>query len=217
MSPGLTPAWSAGPPRTTPAMSTPLLFGQLERFRQLGRDVLHLDADPAARHRAGGDDLLHYLSREADRNGEADAHRAAAARIDRGVDARPDCHSHPPARRPNCRVDCGIGLDEVLEGVDAQMTAAQRADDAHGYRLPDTERIADGEHHVADIDLLRRVPKVTAGRFFDIDLQHREVGFRDRCRRSRPWPAAIVQRDLDLVRRLDHVMVGQNVAFRARR
>jgi len=48
-------------------------------------------------------------------------------------------------------VDRGVGLDEILEGVDPQPGAPQRGDDAVGHRLPDPEGIADGEHHVADM------------------------------------------------------------------
>ena len=53
-------------------------------------------------------------------------------------------------------VDRGVGLDEVLEGVDAEAGAAERRDDAAGHRLADAEGIADREHHVADAQRSRR-------------------------------------------------------------
>ena len=49
------------------------------------------------------------------------------------------------------RIDGGVGLDEELVVADADLRARQRRDDAVRHRLPDAERIADGEHHVAHL------------------------------------------------------------------
>ena len=48
-------------------------------------------------------------------------------------------------------IDRGVGLDEILEAVDAEMVAAERADDPRGHRVAEAERIADREHDVADL------------------------------------------------------------------
>ena len=45
----------------------------------------------------------------------------------------------------------GVGLDEELIVGDADLRARQRRDDAVRHRLPDAERIADRQHHVADL------------------------------------------------------------------
>ena len=44
---------------------------QAERVRQIGGNGLHLDADPASRHRAGLDDLLHDVAGQRNGNREA--------------------------------------------------------------------------------------------------------------------------------------------------
>ena len=51
-------------------------------------------------------------------------------------------------------IDRGIGLDEELIVGDADLRARQRRDDAVGHGLADAERIADREHHVADLQLV---------------------------------------------------------------
>ena len=51
-------------------------------------------------------------------------------------------------------VDGGVGLDEVFDLLDAQPAAAGGADDALRHRLADAEGIADGEHDVADLNLV---------------------------------------------------------------
>src|ERR1700680_5122019 len=83
---------------------------------------------------------------------EADPLRAARAREDGGIDA------DQPARKVDQRpagiagIDGGIGLDEELIVADADLRARDRRHDAVGHRLPDRERIADGQHHVADLE-----------------------------------------------------------------
>ena len=47
-------------------------------------------------------------------------------------------------------VDGRVGLDEVLEGGHAELTAAGGADDALRDGLRQADRVADGEHDVAD-------------------------------------------------------------------
>ena len=53
-------------------------------------------------------------------------------------------------------IDRRVGLDEVLEAVDAEVVAAERADDAERHRVAEAERIADREHDVADLHVLER-------------------------------------------------------------
>ena len=91
----------------------------------------------------------------------------------------------------------------------------ERRDDAHGHRLADAERIADRQHHVADPRLFERAPSVIAGRFGSVDLDHREIGLGIGADHLGGRLAAVGQRDLDFIGRFDHVVVGQDVAFRA--
>ena len=73
-------------------------------------------------------------------------------------------------------IDRGVGLDEELVVGDADLRARQRRDDAVRHRLPDAERIADGEHQVADLQLvgIRRTPAPGTLARASI-FQHREV------------------------------------------
>ena len=51
-------------------------------------------------------------------------------------------------------IDGGIGLDEELIIADADLGARHRRDDAVRHRLSDAERIADRQHHVADLQIV---------------------------------------------------------------
>ena len=84
------------------------------------------------------------------RNGKADTQRSTRARIDRGVDPDEVPAGVDEGSPGIAGIDWRIGLDEILEGVDAQVRAAERLDDPHGDSLADSERIAYGQHHVAD-------------------------------------------------------------------
>ena len=146
-------------------------------------------------------------------NGEADALRAAGAREDRGVDA-----DQPPAEIDQraagiAGIDGGVGLDEELIVGDADLGARHRRDDAVGHGLADGERIADGEHEVADLQ------RVGIGEFerrealaLRLDAQHREVGARILEHDLGLELALVGERDLHLVGALDDVVVGDHEA-----
>ena len=110
-------------------------------------------------------------------------------------------------------IDGGVGLDEILVVGEPDLGARQRRDDAARHRLPDTERIADGEHEIAHFEIVGigeldgRERLVRAA-----DAEHREVRLlvlEDQLGRELP---AIVQRDLDLrfAAAADHVVVGDD-------
>ena len=82
-----------------------------------------------------------------------------------------------------------------------------------GHGLADAERVADGEHHVADA---QRVGGAEGDRrqVLGVDAQHREVGLGIVADHLGEQLLAVVQRDLDLVGGLDHVVVGEHVAAR---
>jgi hypothetical protein len=105
-------------------------------------------------------------------------------------------------------------LDEVLEGVDAQVRAAEPADDAHRHRLADAEGVADGEHQVAHVHALEPA-EGDGGQVLQLDLQHRQVALRVHPDQLGLGLPPVVERHLDVVRGFDHVMVGEDVALRA--
>ena len=147
-------------------------------------------------------------------HGKAEALRAAAPADDPGVDAH-----QPPFgidQRPAgvARVDGRVGLNEVLVAVDAEATAPQRADDAHRDGLADAERIADGQDHVAHLQLVA-VCQRDRRQVLPLHLQHRGV-----CGRvgaddlGVEFLVARRQRHLDLVRAIDDMVGGEDVAVR---
>ena len=98
-------------------------------------------------------------------------------REDRRVDAD---HSAGHVDERTARVagvDGGVRLDEHLRGGPGDLGAGQRRDDAAGHGLPDAERIADGEHHVAHLErvgvleLEMREAPVAA-----LDPEHGDIG-----------------------------------------
>ncbi len=85
-SPALRPAFSPADLGDTWVTTAPRRL-DAEGLGELRGEVLDLHAEPAAVHLAVVDQLLHDLARHVDRDGEADADVAAAAREDGGVDA----------------------------------------------------------------------------------------------------------------------------------
>ena len=53
------------------------------------------------------------------------------------------------------RIDRSVGLDEVFIILDSQSAASRCADDSHRGRVVHSERIADREDHVADLQFRR--------------------------------------------------------------
>src|SRR3546814_9213383 len=107
------------PPRST---RTDTLFPYTTLFRSgaAARAVDH------GAHHVGGDR-------------EADADRAAGARIDRRVDADEAAVEGDQGAARVARIDRRVGLDEEAEVGDADLGARQRRDDAAGDRLSDAE------------------------------------------------------------------------------
>jgi hypothetical protein len=72
-------------------------------------------------------------------------------------------------------VDGGVGLQKVLEApVGESGRATLRGDDSRSDGLPDAERVADCQDHVADARLVR-VAQSEDGQARRLDLQDGEV------------------------------------------
>src|SRR5690606_3616422 len=174
------------------------------------------DAEQAAANFTEVDDLAHDRARDLRRHGETDADVAAGAGEDRGIDTDEFApHVHERATRV-AGINGRIGLDEVLDNVaaaerGADAGAADSADDSRGHGVTESERIADSDHEITDLDGAR-----IANRDFReiarFHFQHCYIG-----RRVRPHDLGIQrifveQVNLDLVRAIDYVMIGENVA-----
>ena len=183
---------------------------EIDQFR---RDVVGFDPEEAMVDPARMDDLVHHVYHDAGRDRETDADRASGAGEDRGVDSDQQPVAVDQRAAGIALVDCGVGLDEVLQRVDSKVRSPQRRHDAHRDRLPDVERIADCQHDVADPQRLGS-PKRDGGQVLQVHLKNRQIGVgigTDQVRRHAP---AVGQRHRDLVAGLHDVVVGQDVAVR---
>src|SRR5690606_20252279 len=124
---------------------------------------------------------------------KADALRAAGLGKNRGINAHQVAVGIHQRTARVAGVNCGVSLDEVFVGVEAQLIAPGGADNAHGHRLTDAKGIADGQADVADADIVR-APESNEGQVWQVDLQHGEVGFRVAANQPSQGFAAIFQR-----------------------
>src|SRR5690606_20153850 len=124
------------------------LHGQIEAVGELAINGLDANPEPAALDLAVTQQALHDRLGQARRNREADALISARATHDRIVDADQLAAGVDQRTTRVARVDGGIGLQEILVLMNAELAALGSRDDAHRHRLPDAEGIAHGEHDV---------------------------------------------------------------------
>jgi len=143
--------------------------------------------------------------------GEADAVVTATFAGDCGVDADDFAGKVDECAAAVAGIDGGIGLDEVLIALDAQVLAANRADDAGGDGLGKPERRADGDDPFADLEL-RGVSEAGAGKVGGADVDDGEVGECVLADEGSLKLAIVREGDGDLLGALDHVGIGDDVA-----
>ncbi|MNJ17632.1 hypothetical protein D3C77_119160 [compost metagenome] len=134
--------------------------------------------------------------------GGVDAHQVATA-IDQG------------ATRV-ALVDGGIGLQQILPAVAVrphagETDAAGGTDDALGDGLADVVGVADGEHHIAHVRQALRILRYH-WQVVRLYVEHGEIGQLVGADQLGAEYPAILQRDYDLVRIGDDVVVGQHMA-----
>ena len=115
-------------------------------------------------------------------------------------------------------VDRRIGLDEILEGVDAELRAAERRDDAHRHLWADAEGVADGEHDVADADAVHAAERDRReARFCRRHAMRNtgEVGFRVAADDRRLQLGPSLRATYDVVGHLDDVEGWSTLAIAA--
>src|SRR5690606_2830949 len=119
-------------------------------------DRVDADAEADLLGPAGLDDLRDDARDGRDRDGEADAGRRAALRVDHRV--HPDELALGVEQRPArvARVDRCVGLDHVANAhaAGALHRTADRADHARRQREVEAERVADGDRLLTDLELL---------------------------------------------------------------
>ena len=98
-----------------------------------------------------GNDFVHVMTGKIDRDGKSNPLASATSRQNRSIDSDQLSLGIDQGAAGVSRINGRIGLDEVLIVLDAQMRAAFGADDSHGHRLADAERISNGKHKVAHL------------------------------------------------------------------
>src|SRR5690348_5839541 len=183
-----------------------------ERARDPRRQVLRIDAEAPSLDLAVRDELLHHLGGEIGRDRESQPRARARGRIDHRVDADElPREVHQRAARV-ARIDRGVGLDVVLDAALPQVLALQPGNDARGRGLAEAERVADRHHEIADAQF-RGIGQRQRDEIGRVDLDHRKVGLRVGADHFRLVRLAVGERHLDVVGALDHVVVGEDVAF----
>ena len=163
----------------------------------------------------GRPEIVHHVLRHVRRNREADADVAAGRREDLRVDADQFPVEIHEGAAGITLIDRRIGLQEIL--VAARPSARLSpfgADDSHGHRLADAERVADCEDDVADLDYIR-VTHRNELQVGAVDLQQCEIARGIAADERRHHRSAVRQLDADVVGVVDHVMVRQNVPVSA--
>ena len=111
-------------------------------------------------------------------------------------------------------VDRGVGLDRVVDGQRVRRLdlPLHGADDAGRERARVAEGIADREDGISDLDHVRVAEHQRSERArVRVDLQHRRVGGRVLADDGRVDLVLAGERDLNLLRALDHVVVRDDV------
>ena len=157
------------------------------------------------------DQVIHDFLGNRGGSGEADALPAAVRRKDGGVDADQVAAGINQRAAGVAPVNRRIGLDKVLEGGDAQVAAAGGTDDAHGHGLAHTQRVADGQYHIAHLHRAVAV-QFHFGQRFQGDMQERQVGFRVCAHYPGGGITAITQGHQNFIRIADDVITGQHIA-----
>ena len=112
-------------------------------------------------------------------------------------------------------VNRSIGLQEILVAPAAGPGgSALGADDPHRHRLANTERIADRQHNVTNLDALG-IAERDRMEVRRVDLDHGQIARLVCAHHLRRQRAAVVHLDADAVRALDDVVVGEDVAVGA--
>ena len=151
------------------------LVRQVEFLRQLRRQGLDVNAEVAARDFSIVDQPVHHVARHVYRHGKSNTLETSTATQNGSV------YPHEPALGIDERaagvsgIDRRIGLDEIFVRTNAEAAAACGADNSHGYRLPDAERIAHGQQYIPHLQFVAVSQGNGCRRFLHLDPQHGDV------------------------------------------
>jgi hypothetical protein len=140
---------------------------------------------------------------------------ALSAHDHRGVDADDLAVGRNERSAGIAGIERGVGLDQIVDeaaGARAQRTA-ERGHDTRRHRRFETERIADGDHQLAALQLLGIAERRRRQRHRFVDAQQREVGVGIIAHQPRAQILAVGGGHLDArtgAGRVRDVAVGEN-------
>ena len=176
--------------------------------------VLNGGAEETADDMAVVHNLIHHALGKIHGNGKTHALIPAAAGKDRGVDADQFAFRVYERAARIAGVDSCVGLNEVFIVLDAKIGAARGAHDSHGDGLADAKGIADGEREIADL-YLGGIAQRNRGQVIRVNFQDGDVRLGISANDLGGEFALVTQRDFDVRRSVNHVIVGENVAVGA--
>src|SRR5215469_2090445 len=185
--------------------------GEAELLRLRVGDVLRYDPDPPADDTSILDDVVQHAPDHVYGDRKTDAFDAQTLRDDGGVDADQGAAGINQRAAGVAEIDRCIRLDEVLERRDPELSAGGGADDAVRHGLRQAERITDGEHHVADPQLIG-LPEGDDGEVRHVDLEHCQIGIRVHADDLRIRDPAVRELHADGTGVRNHVIVRHDVA-----
>ena len=188
-------------------------LGETEFLGDVRVDAIKLNAEDAAFHLTVFNELVHDAADHIDRDRKADTDVAAGARQDCRIDADQFAAQIHQGAAGVSGVDRGVGLDEILvaAGFRVDVAAPQRAHDARGDGVLQSERVADRDHVVADLELAR-IAERHGDQIRLLSLQYCDIGAFVAADDFGAESAVIEQGDGDLAGVLDHVVIGDDVA-----
>ena len=185
---------------------------ETEGFSQFGSQGLDGNPQPSAGYLACFDQLIGDQLGQVDGNGKTDP-------LAGGNDGRIDSHHlavHIEQRPPGISgIDGGIGLNEIFVILNTDIGAAGRGNDPDRQGPVEAEGIADGQGPLSNLQGVRiaqdRGGQLPSG----VDLEDRHIGAG-----IDPHHLAVVdpvdgELDLDLLRPLDHMFIGEDIAVLA--
>ena len=204
----LSPASAAGPCSHHFTDDGALRLLETEAAGKILVDILDLDTQPAAAHRAALLELLDDALDGFGRHREGDTDVAAGRAVDRRVDAD-DVALEVEGRAAGVAVVHGsVDLHVVVRAADV---TGERRDDTSRDRAAEAERIADRQHPIADArGLLRELQN--RQRLLRLDLQECKIGARVGADDLGVNLLLVIEAHLHLGGAVDDVVVGDDVA-----
>ena len=183
-----------------------------ELRRLLIRQILRHESQPAADHVAMLQDLLHDAAHEIDGNRKTDPFGSAGGAVQHGgVDADQVALRVDERAAGIAEIDGGIGLNEILESRESELTAARGAHDALRHGLADAVGIADREHDVADAQCIGAAHGHD-GQLGDVQMQNGDVRVGILPDDGRVGDATVGELHPDRIRARDDVLIRHDGA-----